>query len=77
MSEEQDLYAKFLNVILSLESTNQRFTPFSAQDIKAVIAAKMKNKSKEPQLLHHLYILENRIADLRAALEEAKRTTTT
>jgi len=77
MSTQQDLYGKFHDVIILLSSINNKCTPCSAQDIKTVIAAKMKNKSKEPQLLQHLYTLENRIADLRTSLEEAKRTTIT
>lgn len=76
MSEHHDLYAKFHEVIILLSSINDKCTPFSAQDIKTVIAAKMKNKNKEPQLLQHLYTLETRIADLRIALDEAKHTNT-
>jgi len=60
------LYPQILDILVTLNAVNNRFTPFSAQDIKKLIAAKLKaKKEKEPEHLQHLYKLEAMIRELR------------
>jgi hypothetical protein len=60
------LYSQILDILVTLNAVNNRFTPFSAQDIKKLIAAKLKAKTqKEPADLQHLYKLEAIIRELR------------
>jgi hypothetical protein len=60
----ETLYPQILDILVTLNAVNNRFTPFSAQDIKKLIAAKLKAK-KEPADLQHLYKLEAMIRELR------------
>ena len=60
----ETLYPQILDILVTLNAVNNRFTPFSAQDIKKLIAAKLKVK-KEPAELQHLYKLEAMIRELR------------
>jgi len=66
-----DLYIKFLDMKITLRDAHAHFHTYSAQDIKKLIASKMKS-IREPKALQQLYELEREITDLRLALEEAK-----
>ena len=66
-----DLYEKVLDTFLILRDVRERFSTYSASDIKKLIAAKMK-AVREPLALKHLYELEKAIADLRESLEKEK-----
>lgn len=60
------LYSQILDILVTLNAVNTRFTPFSAQDVKKLIAAKLKAKTqKEPADLQQLYKLEAMIRELR------------
>ena len=62
----ETLYPQILDILVTINAVNNRFTPFSAQDIKKLIAAKLKaKKQKEPAELQHLYKLEGMIRELR------------
>ena len=62
----ETLYPQILDILVTINAVNNRFTPFSAQDIKKLIAAKLKaKKQKEPAELQHLYKLEAMIRELR------------
>ena len=62
----ETLYPQILDILVTLNAVNNRFTPFSAQDIKKLIAANLKAKKlKEPADLQHLYKLEAMIRELR------------
>ena len=67
-----DLYEKFFDTLLVLRDVRERFQTYSASDIKALIASKMKAIKKEPKALEHLYLLEKMIGELREALITAK-----
>jgi hypothetical protein len=70
---DKELYEKLLDTLVTLHSVNMTFTPFSAQDIKGVIAAKLKAKtSKEQKYLEHLYKLEKMIRELRELFDITK-----
>jgi len=56
---------------ISLRDVHSHFHTYSAQDIKKLIAAKMKS-IREPKALQQLYELERAIAELRLSLEAAK-----
>ena len=73
-AEKKDykLYEKILDVILVLRDTHLQFHPYSAQDIKKLIAAKMKNVRREPATLQSLYKLEAMLTDLRLSMNAAK-----
>ena len=63
---EKELYGQLWDILVTLNAVNNTFTPFSAQDIKGVIAAKLKAKTdKEPKHLEQLYKLEGMIRELR------------
>ena len=65
----ETLYQQILDILVTINAVNNRFTPFSAQDIKKLIAAKLKTKKqKEPVDLQHLYKLEGMIRELRESL---------
>ena len=66
-----DPYTKFLDMKISLRDVHSHFHTYSAQDIKKLIAAKMKS-IREPKALQQLYELERAIAELRLSLEAAK-----
>ena len=54
---------------------NSIFTPFSAQDVKGVIAAKLVAKTnKDSKYLEQLYKLEGMIHALRESFDKAKST---
>jgi len=73
---EKDLYGQFLDVLVTLSAVNTTFTPFSAQDMKGLIAAKLNAKTaKEPKYLEHLYKLERMIGELRELFAQVKAST--
>ena len=67
-----DPYNKILEIIIVLREVRERFQTYSAKDINALIASKMKAVKKEPIALEHLYMLERMITDLREAMITAK-----
>ena len=74
---EKELYGQLWDILVSLNAVNNTFTPFSAQDIKGVIAAKLKAKTdKEPKHLEQLYKLEGMIRERRESFAEVKPSTT-
>jgi hypothetical protein len=58
---DDELYYKILDTMLVLRDVSLHFKPYSAQDIKKLIA------SKQRRALKQLYKLEAMIADLREA----------
>lgn len=66
-----DSYNKILDTIIILGYTQERFQPYSANDIKKLIASKMSSV-REPKDLRCLYRLESMITDLRLSLEKEK-----
>ena len=73
MSEVVSLYAKLFDTLLVVRDVRERFHAYSARDINALIASKLKSKtSREPEALKHLYTLEAMISDLRVSLQNAK-----
>ena len=70
MSDEP--YTKLLDTLLALRDTADHFRIRSAQDIKRLIAAKMKAVRREPRDLEQLYRLEAMITELRKTLIIAK-----
>ena len=63
---EKELYGQVWDILVTLNAVNNTFTPFSAQDIKGLIAAKLKAKTnKDPRYLEQLYKLESMIRELR------------
>jgi hypothetical protein len=68
---DHKLYEKFLDMKLVLRDLQDEFKTYSAQDIKKLIAAKLKNK-REPAPLQELYRLEAMITELRQAFVVAK-----
>ena len=72
---DKELYGKVWDILVTLNAVNNTFTPFSAQDIKGLIAAKLKAKTdKEPKYLEQLYKLEGMIRELRESFA-VKRST--
>jgi hypothetical protein len=72
---EKELYGQLWDILVTLNAVNNTFTPFSAQDIKGVIAAKLKAKTdKEPKHLEQLYKLEGMIRELRELFAIANST---
>ena len=70
---DHKLYEKILDIFLSLRDLRDRFQCYSANDIKKLIASKMKMKSlREPAALQELYMLETAIRELRESMETAK-----
>jgi len=41
---EKELYGQVWDILVTLNAVNNTFTPFSAHDIKTLIAAKLKQK---------------------------------
>lgn len=68
---EGDLYYKVHDMLLVLRDTRERFSTYSAKDIKELIANKLKSV-REPVALKELYQLESMITDLRFSLMAAK-----
>jgi len=68
---DHKLYDKFLDMKLVLRDLQDEFKTYSAQDIKKLIAAKLKNK-REPAPLQELYRLEAMITELRQSFVLAK-----
>ena len=66
-----DSYNKILDTIIILGYTQERFQPYSANDIKKLIASKMTSV-REPKDLRCLYKLESMITDLRLSLEKER-----
>ena len=62
-----DSYEKILETKIDLRDAYDHFRPYSASDIKALIAANLKNK-REPAALVRLYKLESMIGELRTFL---------
>ena len=62
-----DSYEKILETKIELRDTYDHFRPYSATDIKALIAANQKNK-RTPAALVRLYKLESMIGELRTCL---------
>ena len=62
-----DSYEKILETKIELRDTYDHFRPYSATDIKALIAANLKNK-RTPAALVRLYKLESMIGELRTCL---------
>ena len=59
-------------MLLVLRDTRERFSTYSASDIKALIASKMKAVKREPVALQELYRLERMISEVRLSFEDAK-----
>jgi hypothetical protein len=68
---DHKLYEKFFDMKLVLRDLQDQLKTYSAQDIKKLIAAKLKNK-REPAHLQELYRLEAMITELRRAFVVAK-----
>jgi hypothetical protein len=66
-----ELYEKILDTLLVLRCTSDHFRTYSAKDIKALIAAKLKSV-REPGALQQLYRLETMITELRLLLRDVK-----
>jgi hypothetical protein len=71
LQPDHKIYEKILDTLLQLRDTAEHFRIRSAQDIKKLIAAKMKGV-REPKDLQQLYRLEAMITDLRKTLIIAK-----
>jgi len=72
---DKELYGQLWDILVTLNAVNDTFTPFSAQDIKKVIAAKLKAKTdKEPKYLEQLYKLEGMIRELRESFAVERST---
>jgi len=70
---DHKLYEKILDIFLSLRDLRDQFQCYSANDIKKLIASKMKMKSlREPAALRELYMLETAIRNLRESMESAR-----
>jgi hypothetical protein len=66
-----EVYEKLFDTLLVLGYTRDYFRTYSAKDIKALIAAKLKSV-REPGALQSLYKLETMITELRLLLRDAK-----
>ena len=66
-----ELYQKIFDTLLVLGYTRDHFRTYSAKDIKALIAAKLKSV-REPGALQSLYKLETMIMELRMMLRDVK-----
>jgi hypothetical protein len=67
---DKELYGQVWDILVTLNAVNNTFTPFSAQDIKGLIAAKLKAKTnKDPRHLEQLYKLEGMIRELRESFD--------
>ena len=73
---EKELYGQVWDILVTLNAVNNTFTPFSAQDIKGLIAAKIKAKTnKDPRHLEQLYKLEGMIRELRESFDAERSAT--
>ena len=73
---EKELYGQLWDILVTLNAVNNTFTPFSAQDIKGVIAAKLKTKTnKDSKYLEQLYKLERMIRELRESFAAERSAT--
>jgi len=74
---EDKLYYQILDTMLVLRDTADLYKTYSANDIKSLIAAKLKAKKKEPKDLQSLYNLETMIRTIRESFIVAKNETNT
>jgi len=70
-STDSTLYGKLFDTLLTLRDVREHFSTYSARDINALIAAKMKSV-REPRALKQLYELETMITELRLLVSAAK-----
>jgi len=73
MDPEDKLYGEFLDMMLLLRDVAYEFKCYSANNIKKLIASKMK-AVREVKALKALYRLEEVIGNLRSSFIEAKAT---
>jgi len=70
---EKELYGQVWDILVTLNAVNNTFTPFSAHDIKTLIAVKLKAKTpKDSKYLEQLYRLEGMIRELRESFNNVK-----
>jgi len=72
MEDTQNMYHKIFDTLLVLRDVASDFKIYSAADIKALIAAKLKAKKREPKDLQSLYELETMIRTIRESFIIAK-----
>jgi hypothetical protein len=72
MEDTQNMYHKIFDTLLVLRDVASDFKIYSAADIKALIAAKLKAKKREPKGLQSLYELETMIRTVRESFIIAK-----
>jgi hypothetical protein len=72
MEDTQNMYHKIFDTLLVLRDVASEFKIYSAADIKALIAAKLKAKKREPKGLQSLYELETMIRTVRESFIIAK-----
>ena len=72
MQEEDKLYGEILDMMLLLRDVAYEFKCYSANDIKKLIASKLKGV-REVKALRHLYQLEEAIGSLRSSFSSAKQ----
>jgi hypothetical protein len=73
---DKELYGQVWDILVTLNAVNNTFTPFSAQDIKGLITAKLKAKTnKDPRHLEQLYKLESVIRELRESFDAERSAT--
>ena len=73
---DKELYGQVWDILVTLNAVNNTFTPFSAQDIKGLITAKLKAKTnKDPRHLEQLYKLEGMIRELRESFDAERSAT--
>jgi hypothetical protein len=73
---DKELYGQVWDILVTLNAVNNTFTPFSAQDIKGLITAKLKAKTnKDPRHLEQLYKLESMIRELRESFDAERSAT--
>jgi hypothetical protein len=72
MEDTQNMYHKIFDTLLVLRDVASEFKIYSAADIKALIAAKLKAKKREPKVLQLLYELETMIRTVRESFIIAK-----
>jgi hypothetical protein len=71
MEAEDKLYGELCNMMLLLRDVAYEFKCYSANDIKKLIASKMK-AVREVNALKHLYQLEEAIGALRCSFSAAR-----
>ena len=72
MEDTQNMYHKIFDTLLVLRDVASEFKIYSAADIKALIAAKLKAKKRDPKGLQSLYELETMIRTVRESFIIAK-----